>query len=80
MGYVHLADAWLIEILDLLYATSYVRKVAAIFHPGVEAQKLISFVKLRLARKLNGEVKSVIRGFGAMGALHGLSEIRLKKL
>ncbi|MCP4406663.1 MAG: ISKra4 family transposase [Gammaproteobacteria bacterium] len=79
-GCEHLAEASVIEILDLLHATSYVWKAAAVFHPGVEAEKLIGFVKPRVARILKGEVKAVIRGFKAMGTLHGLSAKRLKIL
>ncbi len=56
-GYEHLAEASVIEILDLLHATSYAWKAAAVFQPGVEARALISCVKSRVARILNGEVK-----------------------
>jgi hypothetical protein len=79
-GDEYLAEASVIEILDLLHATSYIWKAAALFHPGVEAQQLTGFVKPRVARLLNGEVKAVIRGFKAMGTSHGLSGKRLKKL
>ena len=79
-GDEYLAQASVIEILDLLHATSYVWKAAAVLHPGVEAQRLIGFVKTRVARILNGEVNAVIRGFKAMGTRNGLSGKRLKKL
>jgi hypothetical protein len=62
-GDEHLGKTLVVEILDLLHAISYVWKAAAVFHPGVEAAQLIGFVKLRVSRILNGEVKSIIRGF-----------------
>ena len=36
------ADAQVIEMLDLQHATSYIWKPAAVFHPGVKAQGLMS--------------------------------------
>jgi len=79
-GDEYLAEAPVIEILDQLHATSYIWKAAAVFHPGVKAQGLIGFVKPRVTRILDGEVKTVIRGFKAMGTRHELSGERLKKL
>ena len=52
--------------------TSYVWKAAAVFHPGVEAQRLFGFVKPRVVRILNGEAKAVIRGFKTMGTREGV--------
>lgn len=56
-------DVPIIEILDLLHASSYVWKVVQALYPRRTTQEQIPLVKERVGQILRGEVQSVIRGF-----------------
>ncbi len=61
-----------IEILDLLHATSYVWKAGKIFFK--ENALIENFVKPRIKKILNGKVDSVIRSLQIFSATHKLNK------
>jgi hypothetical protein len=56
-------DAPILEILDLLHASSYVWKAVQALYPQRTTPEQIPLVKERIGRILRGEVRGVIRGF-----------------
>ena len=62
MGQELQLDAPIIEILDLLHASSYVWKAVQALSPQRTTNEHIPLVKERIGRLLHGEVQSVIRG------------------
>jgi len=68
-----------VEILDLIHATSYVWKAANLFHNSKSKDAAI-FAKKRIKRILDGEVESVIQGLRRMGTMEKLRGKKLKKL
>jgi hypothetical protein len=63
MGQERQLDASIIEILDLLHASSYVWKAVQALYPQRTTNEQIPRVKERIGRILRGEVHSVLRGF-----------------
>ena len=62
MGEALQCDAPIVEILDLLHASSYVWKAVQALYPQRTTQQQIPLVKERIGRILCGEVRGVIRG------------------
>ena len=60
-----------VDILDILHASSYVWKAAKVFHPHAEQQE--AFAADRLLRILRGEVKRVIADLRRRATVRGLS-------
>jgi hypothetical protein len=56
-----------LEILDIVHVSSYVWRAAKVFHHSRKDQE--AFVRERLGRILEGEVKSVTRGLRQMASL-----------
>jgi len=69
----------IIQILDLLHASSYVWSAAHLFHPK-ESPAGLNFVKERIGRILNGKVLAVVRGLRWKGTHAGLGKQKRKKL
>jgi hypothetical protein len=74
-----LPDAPRVEILELLHATPRLWDATHLFYPSGSDQAL-TFVKDRVERILQGQVRSVIRGLRRMGALWKLSPSKKKTL
>lgn len=74
-----LLDAPRVEILELLHATPRLWDATHLFYPSGSDQALV-FVKDRVERVLQGQVRSVIRGLRRMGALWKLSPSKKKTL
>ena len=68
----------IIDILDILHASSYVWKAAKVFYPHKEHQE--AFARDRLLRILQGDVHGVISGLRQMATKRGLKGERLKKI
>jgi len=79
MREVFQADVPMIEILDLLHVTPRLWDAATLFYPkgSAAAEK---FVRERVTRILNGDVKSVVRGLRHMGTAHKVRGSRRTKL
>jgi len=60
----------MIDILDILHASSYVWRAAKVFYPQREHQE--TFARDRLLRILQGEVQGVIAGLRQMATKRGL--------
>ena len=71
-------DAPIIEILDLLHASSYVCKAVQALYPQRTIQEQIPLVKERIGRILHGEVQGVIRGFRWQATHQQLTEEQRK--
>lgn len=74
-----LLDAPRVEILELLHATPRLWDATHLFYPSGSDQALV-FVKDRVERVLQGQVRSVVRGLRRMGALWKLSPSKKKTL
>jgi len=74
-----LLDAPRVEILELLHATPRLWDATHLFYPSGSEQALV-FVKDRVERVLQGQVRSVVRGLRRMGALWKLSPSKKKTL
>ena len=68
-----------VQILDVLHASSYVWSAAHLFHPK-ESPAALNFVKDRILRILNGEVLAVIRGLRWKGTHAGFGKKKQKEL
>ncbi len=68
-----------VEILDLIHATSYVWDAANLFYQP-KSKEVVIFAKERIKRILDGEVESVIQGLRRMGTMKNLRGKKLKKL
>jgi len=68
-----------IEILDLLHATSRLWDITNIFYASND-EKRLEFIKSRVLRVLNGEVKQVISGARQMATKRNISKKQRKKL
>ena len=70
----------IIEILDVIHASSYVWQAIQALHPDLTTLQYIPLVKPQIGRLLNGNVKQVIRGFRWQATHKDLSGERLKKV
>jgi hypothetical protein len=68
----------MIDILDILHASSYVWRAAKEFYPHREHQE--AFARDRLLRILQGEVQGVIAGLRQMATKRGLKGKRLEEI
>jgi hypothetical protein len=68
----------IIDILDILHASSYVWKAAKVFYPHWEQRE--AFARDRLLRILQGDVRGVIGGMRQMATKQGLKGDRLKQI
>jgi hypothetical protein len=68
----------IIDILDILHASSYVWKAAKAFYSHVEHRE--AFARDRLLRILYGDVNGVIAGLRQMATKRGLKGNRLKQI
>jgi hypothetical protein len=68
-----------VEILDLLHATPRLWEAAHLFHPE-RSEAATAFVRQRLLRVLQGQVRSVVGGLRQMGTKHGLRGAKAKRL
>ncbi|MFH1924688.1 MAG: ISKra4 family transposase [Planctomycetota bacterium] len=75
----HLPCEDVVEILDLLHATSYLWDAAYLFHAEGSGEAL-AFVRDRTLRLLRGEVGYVIGGLRQMATKRGLSAAKQRKL
>ncbi len=71
-------DGSVIEILDLLHASSYVWKAVQALYPQRTIQQQIPLVKERIGRILHGQVQGVIRGFRWQATHQQLSDSQRK--
>lgn len=76
---LYLKDYHLIEIIDLIHVISYLWDAAHLFYP-VKSSAAMGFVKDRVSRILNGQVKNVVKGLQWMGTHQKLSGKRIEKL
>lgn len=74
-----LPDTPRVEILELLHVTPRIWDAAALFY-AKDSEEALAFVKDRVERILEGNVKSVIRGLRRMGSLWNLSALKKKPL
>jgi len=68
----------IVDILDILHASSYVWKAAKAFYLHVEQRE--AFARDRLLRILYGDVNGVIAGLRQMATKRGLKGTRLKQI
>ena len=59
-----------VDVLDILHASSYIWKAAKVFHAHKEHQE--AFARERLLRILRGEVEGVVKGLRRMASMNGL--------
>jgi len=78
MGEALQPDGSIIEILDLLHASSYVWKAVQALYPQRTIQEQTALVKERIGRILHGQVQSVIRGFRWQATYQQLSDSQRK--
>jgi hypothetical protein len=71
-------DGSLIEILDLLHASSYVWKAVQALYPQQPIHQQIPLVKERIGRILRGQVQGVMRGFRWQATHQQLSDSQRK--
>jgi len=74
-----LPDTSRVEILELLHVTPRIWEAAHLFYPSGSEQAL-AFIKDRVERILQGQVRSVIRGLRRMGTTWKLSLFKKEKL
>ena len=74
----HLERGEIIDILDILHASSYVWRAAKVFHARRAAQE--RFARDRLLRILQGEVRGVITGLRRMATERKLSGAQRKEI
>ena len=67
-----------VEILDLLHATPRIWAAAGLFYS--QHKEKLAFIKDRVLRILQGNVKSVIRGLNQMGSKRNLGKKKKEKL
>ncbi|QQO55457.1 MAG: hypothetical protein N838_20995 [Thiohalocapsa sp. PB-PSB1] len=72
-------DGSLIEILDLLHASSYVWKAVQALYPQQTIHQQIPLVEERIGRTLHGQVQGVIRGFRWQATHQQLSDSQRKQ-
>jgi len=75
----HLAREDVVEVLDLLHATSYLWDAAYLFHAEGSGEAS-AFVRDRTLRLLRGEVGYVVGGLRQMATKRGLSAAKKKRL
>lgn len=75
----HLPCEGVVEVLDLLHATSYLWDAAYLFH-AEGSNEASAFVRNRTLRLLRGEVGYVIGGLRQMATKRGLSATKRNKL
>jgi hypothetical protein len=68
-----------VEVLDLLHVAPRLWQAAHVFHKEGTAEAS-AFVRERLLRVLQGEVRGVVKGLRRMGTERGLSESKKKSL
>jgi len=68
----------MIDILDILHASSYIWRAAKVVHPHREHQE--AFARARLLRILQGEVQGVIAGLRQMATKRGLKGKRFEEI
>lgn len=78
MGEELQCDGSLIEILDLLHASSYVWKAVQALYPQQTIHQQIPLVKERIGRILRGQVQGVMRGFRRQATHQQLSDSQRK--
>jgi hypothetical protein len=74
-----LAGESYIEVLDILHAISYMWDIAHIFYSDDDPARW-GFMKVRVLRILQGEIKSVLSGVRQMATKQRISGNKLKKL
>ncbi len=68
-----------VEILDLLHAVSYLWDIAHIFYDDKD-KEIWAFIKERVLRMLQGDIKSVVSGVRQMATKRKLAANQLRKL